>query len=124
MDITINNPAILNNLGKGNNLSSRPAKIVFGNMPKNTVPCDGIMVRDKGDVVDMCMKAELLEQRPKNYHVCLLPSHFSLYPWIYPDEQPCPEYQQHDLHMQYNGKDELSKQVDDYVRLCMGAGAL
>jgi hypothetical protein len=74
MDITIDNPAVLNNLGKGNNLSSRPAKIVFGDMPKNTVPCDGLMVRDKGDVVDMCMKAELLEQRPKNYHVCLFPS--------------------------------------------------
>jgi hypothetical protein len=70
MDITINNPAVLNDLGKNQNLSSRPAKINFGNMPKNTVPCDGIMVRDKGDVVDMCMKAELLEQRPKNYHVC------------------------------------------------------
>ena len=120
MDITINNPTVLNNLGKGNNLSSRPAKIVFGNMPKNTVPCDGLMVRDKGDVVDLCMKAELLEQRPKNYHVCPSPLLF-----IGPtNKQPCPEYQQHDLHMAYNGKDELSKQVDDYVRLCMGAGAL
>ena len=120
MDITINNPTVLNNLGKGNNLSSRPAKIVFGNMPKNTVPCDGLMVRDKGDVVDLCMKAELLEQRPKNYHVCPSPLLFI----GHTNKQPCPEYQQHDLHMAYNGKDELSKQVDDYVRLCMGAGAL
>ena len=72
MDITVGNPAVLTGLGKGLNLNARPAKIVFGIMPKNTVPCDGIMVRDKGDVVDLCIKAELLEQRPKNYHVSSL----------------------------------------------------
>jgi hypothetical protein len=69
MVINAGNPTVLTGLGKGNNLSSKPAKINFGNMPKNTVPCDGIMVRDKGDIVDMCMKAELLESRPKNYQV-------------------------------------------------------
>jgi hypothetical protein len=79
MDIAINNPTVLTDLGKNQNLSSRPAKINFGNMPKNTVPCDGIMARDKGDVVDMCMKAELLEQRPKNYHVCPFPSRLFIY---------------------------------------------
>jgi len=57
---------------------SQPAKIEFGKLPKNTVPCDGIMVRDSGDVVDMCMEAHLLEDRPKNYHVCPLPDETSM----------------------------------------------
>jgi len=122
MDINVGNPAVLTDLGKGLNLNARPAKIVFGNMPKNTVPCDGIMVRDKGDVVDLCIKAELLEQRPKNYHVS---SSLNLFFLVWrADKQACPEYQQHDIHTHYGGKDELSKQVDDYVRLCIGAGAL
>jgi hypothetical protein len=43
------------------------------------------------------------------------------------DSQACPEYTKHDAHVHYDDKtadDELSKAVDDYVRLCIGVGAL
>ena len=61
-----NNKPIITSTGKD---ASKPAKVDFGHMPKHTVPCDGIMVRDNGDIVDICIKAELLESRPKNHQV-------------------------------------------------------
>jgi hypothetical protein len=82
--LDVANPAVLPGLGRkpvvaigktgtasNSNSASMPAKVDFGHMPKNTVPCDGLMVRETGDLVEMCIKAEMFDQRPKNTHVCL-----------------------------------------------------
>jgi hypothetical protein len=85
--LDVANPAVLPGLGRkpvvaigkpgtasnpNSNSASKPAKVDFGHMPKNTVPCDGLMVRETGDLVEMCIKAEMFDQRPKNTHVRLL----------------------------------------------------
>lgn len=46
-----------------------PARVEFGHLPKNTMPCDGVNVRDKGEVVEVCIELALLDQRPKGYDV-------------------------------------------------------
>ena len=60
---------------KGTNDRTRPARIEFGHLPQNTIPCDGLMVRDKGDVVDLCVEAVMFDKRPNGYDVSPISLH-------------------------------------------------
>jgi hypothetical protein len=73
--LTSKKPIFPNGNGNANgNDNSEPATIAFGDLPNNTVPCDGIMTRDNGDIVDICMNIQMLDQTPENYQVCLYSS--------------------------------------------------
>ncbi|ORY28619.1 hypothetical protein BCR39DRAFT_199712 [Naematelia encephala] len=90
-----------------------PYSASFGSRPAYLEPCDGVYTHADDDLVDMCMDSNMLQFQPQH-------------------TVRCPDSMQHDIHVHESStgtnketmNTKASKDVAQYLRLCMDAGTL
>ncbi|WVW80332.1 hypothetical protein I302_102312 [Kwoniella bestiolae CBS 10118] len=89
----------------------RQAQVTYGQKGEHVVACDG-QVHQPNDVIDECIKADLLDYKPDQ-------------------TEACPTDMQHDVQygvstdmLKNNQNQQANKEIQKYVRLCLKASAL